>query len=61
MDIQAAATNMSQTRMQEEAAIRVEAMSLNAMKEQSAALDKLLQSAQVITDPTLGNSIDISA
>lgn len=52
---------MSQTRMQEEAAIRVEAMSLNAMKEQSAALDKLLQSAQVITDPTLGNSIDISA
>ena len=52
---------MSQGRVLEEAGMRVQAMGLDAMKEQSAALQKLLQSAQVITDPRLGNTIDLSA
>jgi hypothetical protein len=52
---------MSQARVQEEAAVRVEAMGLSAMKEQSAALTKLLESAQTITDPGLGQKINVIA
>ena len=51
--------NMSQARLQEQAAIQVEAMGLSAMEQQGAALEKLMESA--VIDPTLGNTIDISA
>jgi hypothetical protein len=61
MDIQSASINMSQGRVLEEAAIRVGAMGLSAMKEQSAALVKLLESAQVISDPGLGQNINVLA
>lgn len=51
--------NMSQGRVMEEAAIRVGAMGLDAMKAQSAAVAKLLESAQFVTDPNLGRSVDL--
>ena len=47
--------------MREEAAVRVEAMGLSAMKEQSVALEKLLESAQMITDPHLGQKVNVTA
>lgn len=53
--------NMAQARVQEEAAIRVGAMGLDAMKAQSAALNKLMESAQVVTDPNLGRNVDLTA
>ena len=53
--------NMAQTSVQEEAAVRVEAMALSAINVQNAALAKLLESTQVITDPNLGNTVDFSA
>jgi hypothetical protein len=59
MDIQSASMNMSQGRVMEEAAIRVGAMGLDAMKAQSAAVAKLLESAQFVTDPNLGRSVDL--
>ena len=52
---------MSQTRLQEEVAVRLEAMSLSVMSKQSAELAKLLESAQVITDPNMGLAVNFSA
>jgi hypothetical protein len=61
MDIQSGSVGMSQGRVLEEAGMRVQAMGLDAMREQSAAVDRLLQSADIITDPNLGSKIDVSA
>jgi len=61
MEIQSAAVNMSQARLQEQAAVQVQAMGLDSMKEQAAALDKLLSSAQPVTDPNLGRNINVIA
>ena len=61
MDIQSASVNMSQARVQEEAAVQVQAMALDIAKEQAAAVEKLISSAQVIADPNLGKSINLTA
>jgi hypothetical protein len=61
MDIQTASVNMSQTRLQEQVAVQVEAQAIDAIKAQAAALDKLLQSAQAVTDPNLGRSVNVIA
>ncbi|MDR0487275.1 MAG: YjfB family protein, partial [Treponema sp.] len=61
MDIQSASVNLSQARLQEQAAVQVQAMGLDAMKEQAAALEKLLSSTQAITDPNLGQKINVIA
>jgi len=61
MDIQALSVNMSQAGLQEQAAVQVQAMGLNMMKEQAAALDKLLSSVQTITYPNLGRNVNILA
>jgi len=61
MDIQSLSVEMSQARVQEQAAVQVQAMSLNLIKEQSAALEKLLTSVQLITDPNLGQNINLIA
>ena len=61
MDIQSLSMEMSQARVQEQAAVQVQAMSLNLIKEQSAALEKLLTSVQLITDPNLGQNINLIA
>jgi len=61
MDIQSLSVNMSQASVQEQAAVQVQAMGLDMMKEQAAALDKLLSSVQVITDPNLGRNVNLLA
>jgi len=61
MDIQSLSVNMSQANVQEQAAVQVQAMGINMMKEQAAALDKLLSSVQLITDPNLGRNVNILA
>jgi hypothetical protein len=61
MDIQSLSVNMSQMRLQEDAAVLVQAKALDMVREQSAALDKLLASAQPVTDPGLGQNVNILA
>ena len=61
MDIQSASVSMSQARLQEQAGVQVQAMGLGAMKEQAAALEMLLASAQIIVDPNLGQNLNITA
>jgi hypothetical protein len=61
MDIQSASVNLSQARVQEQAAVQVQSMILDSAKEQAVALEKLLASAQAITDPNLGRNINIIA
>jgi hypothetical protein len=53
--------NMAQANVREEAAIRVGAMGLDAMKAQSAALTKLMESAPVVNDPNRGRNVDLIA
>lgn len=45
----------------ETAAVSVAAMGLDAMKQQGADLTKLMQSAQVISDPAQGRRVNILA
>ena len=52
---------MSQARVQEQAAVKVQAMGISKMKEDAAALDKVLSSAQVMTDPNLGQNVNLIA
>jgi hypothetical protein len=59
MDIESLSVDMSQTKVQEQAAVQVQAMSLDMEKEQAAAVDNLISSAQSITDPNLGQSVDL--
>ena len=61
MEIQSVPVNTSQAQLAEQAAVQVQAMGLKAMREQSDALAQLLTSAQVITDPALGQSVNIIA
>ena len=61
MDIQSASVNLSQAKVQEQAAIKVQAMGMDAMREQMAALEKLLASVQPIIDLNLGQRVDIVA
>jgi len=61
MDIQSLSVDMSLASVQEQAAVQVQAMGLNMIKEQAAALDKLLSSVQVITDPNLGQNVNLIA
>ena len=61
MDIQSASVNLTQARVQEDAAVMVQAKALDMAKEQAAALDKLLASAQPITDPNMGQKVNIIA
>ena len=50
---------MSQSRVQEEAAIRVQAMSTQAIRDIAADLAQLMESANIITDPSRGNYLDM--
>jgi hypothetical protein len=61
MDIQSASVNLNQARVQEQAAVLVQAKALDTAKEQGEALQKLLASAQPVTDPTLGQKVNIIA
>jgi hypothetical protein len=58
MDIQSLSVNMNQVKVQEQAAVQVLAMNLDTVKEQAAALEKILSGAQPITDPNLGQNVN---
>ncbi|MCL2066547.1 MAG: YjfB family protein [Treponema sp.] len=61
MDTQSTMVNMPQARVQEQAGFQVQAMSLKMAKEQGAALEKMLASAQFFADPKMGQNINILA
>jgi hypothetical protein len=61
MDIQSLSVNMSQMQLQEQAAASVQSMAMDTAKEQGAALEKLMSSAQVMSDPALGNNLNLLA
>ena len=59
MDIQSLSVNMSQANVQEQAAVQVQAMGLDMVKEQAAALDKLISSVQSLTAPNMGQNVNL--
>jgi len=59
MDIQSLSVNMSQANVQEQAAVQVQAMGLDLVKEQAVALDKLLTSVQSINAPNMGQNVNL--
>jgi len=59
MDIQNLSMNMAQNRVQEEAAVQVQAMAMQNIRETSEDLSRLMESAQTITDPARGNFLDM--
>jgi hypothetical protein len=59
MDIQSASINLSNANVREQAAVQVQAMALDTVKEQAAAVEKLISSVQTITDPSLGQRVNI--
>jgi len=61
MDIQSLSINLSQEKVQEQAAVKVQAMGLDMMKEQAVALDKLLSTVKSIIDPNMGKNINLLA
>jgi hypothetical protein len=59
MDIENVSTGMTQDKVQQEAALKVQSMAIRNVEEQSAALNKLMESAEVITDTDVGNNVDL--
>ena len=58
MDIQGLSIAMSQNRVREEAAVQVQAMTLDTAREQAEGLARIMASADAITDITKGNFLD---
>jgi hypothetical protein len=61
MDIQSLSVNMAQEKVQEQAAVSVQKMGLDMMKEQAVALNKLLSTVQPIIDQNMGQKVNILA
>ncbi|MDR3341624.1 MAG: YjfB family protein [Treponema sp.] len=61
MDILSLSTTLSQQWIRQEAAMRIQAMSLQNASAQGAALLNLVDSVGVVTDPNLGNNVDFFA
>jgi uncharacterized protein (DUF305 family) len=59
MDIQSASVNMAQNRVLEEAAVRVQALANETIRNQAAELARLMDSAKVITDMMKGNYLNV--
>jgi len=59
MEIQSLATNMAQSRVQEEAAVAVTAMALQNVRDTGEDVARIMDSAEMITDPTRGNFLDV--
>ena len=60
MDIQGLSVALSQNRVQEEAAVQVQAMAIGTAREQGEDLARIMESAELITDPAKGNYLDLS-
>ncbi len=61
MDIKALSTGLSQQRVQQDVAIQVQKMAMDEDKTQADDLINGLEAARVITDPSLGNRVDMLA
>jgi hypothetical protein len=59
MSIEEVSTRMSQDKVREEAALKVGAMALQGAENQAAAMMKLLDSVKNITDPRMGNQVNL--
>jgi hypothetical protein len=59
MEIENVSTAVSQNKVQQEAAAKVESMALRNAEAQAAELAKLLESAEVVTDTEVGNNVDL--
>ena len=60
MEIQSLATGMAQARIQEEVAVGVHAMTLQTARDTGENLARIMDSAEMITDPTRGNFLDMT-
>jgi len=61
MEIQTLATNMAQSRVQEEVAVAAQSMALQNVRDVGENLAHIMDSAPVITDPTRGNFLNVTA
>ena len=61
MNIEGIPVESPLARVQEAAAIKVTGMALSNQKQEAQALAKVLDSARIITDPALGNQVNILA
>ncbi|AEF85995.1 conserved hypothetical protein [Treponema primitia ZAS-2] len=59
MDIENVSTGMSQERVQQEAAAKVQSLSIKNAEEQGEAFAKLMESTKVVTDTAVGNNVDL--
>ena len=59
MEIENVSTIMSQDRVQEEAAVKAQGMSIRNAEVQAAELAKLMESAEIVTDTAVGNNVDL--
>jgi len=50
---------MAQSRVQEEAAVRLQAMTMQNMRDTGEDLARLMETTQTITDPARGNFLDL--
>ncbi|MDR2536544.1 MAG: YjfB family protein [Treponema sp.] len=61
MNIETLSVGLALQQTQEQAAVQVQRMALDTAQEQGAALTKMLESVGIITDPNLGNQVDLLA
>ncbi|MCL2233135.1 MAG: YjfB family protein [Treponema sp.] len=59
MEIQSLATGMAQGRIQEEAAVAVTSMALQTARDTGENIARIMDSAEMITDPARGNFLDV--
>ncbi len=59
MDIAMLSTALSQSKVQETASVQVQRLAMNSAETQGAALVQMM--TQAITDPALGNRVDLLA
>ncbi len=59
MDIAALSTALSQNKVQEAAAVQVQKLAMNSAETQGTALVQMM--SETITDPSLGNRVDLLA
>jgi hypothetical protein len=59
MEIENVSTAVSQDKVQQEAAAKVESLALKNAEAQAAELAKLMESAEVVTDTRVGNNVDL--
>lgn len=61
MDIETLSMALSQQKIQESAAVKVQDMAQKSAEIQGADLVKMMESARVITDPALGSQVNLLA